>query len=75
MDQPSKSSNTTVRPQERQNEASETETAQPIPSPATDPTNPYNQEPTGDWIANERASERRNSEPGMTDRERKRRKY
>jgi len=34
-----------------------------------------NQEPTGDWVANERASDRRNSEPGITDRERKRRKY
>jgi len=51
------------------------ENTQPIASPATDPTNPHNQEPTGDWVANERASERRNSEPGMTDRERERRKY
>jgi hypothetical protein len=51
------------------------EAHQPPSSPATDPTNPHNQEPTGDRVANERASDRRNSEPGMTDRERKRRKY
>jgi hypothetical protein len=51
-----------------------TETHPPPSSPATDPTNPHNQEPTGDWTANERASDRRNSEPGLTDEERKRRK-
>ncbi len=56
-------------------EPTESDAHQPIPSPATDPTNPYNQEPTGDWVANERASDRRNSEPGITDSERKRRKY
>ncbi len=51
-----------------------TETAQPIPTPATDPTNPHNQEADGEWVANERASDRRNSEPGITDHERGRRK-
>jgi hypothetical protein len=45
--------------------------AQPVPTPATDPTNPQNQEPAGDWVANERASDRRNSEPGMTEADRK----
>jgi hypothetical protein len=53
----------------------ETEGNQPLSSPATDPTNPHNPEPTGHWVANERASDRRNSEPGMTDHERKRRNY
>ena len=56
-------------------EAARREAGQPPSSPATDPTNPHNQEPTGDWVANERASDRRNSEPGITDRERKRRTY
>ena len=54
-------------------DAAERDSHLPPSSPTTDPTNPHNQEPTGDWIANERASDRRNSEPGMTDRERKRR--
>jgi IS30 family transposase len=47
----------------------------PIAGPITDPTNPHNQEPTGHWVANERAVERRNNEPGLTDEERKRRKW
>ena len=51
------------------------QTTQPIAAPATDPTNPHNQEPTGDWVANERAAERRNNEPGLTDEERKRRRW
>jgi hypothetical protein len=46
---------------------------QPPASPGTDPTNPHNQEPTGEWVANERASDRRNAEPGMTDADRKQR--
>jgi hypothetical protein len=50
-------------------------TAQPIGSPTTDPTNPHNQEPVGDWTANERAAERRNNEPGLTDEERKQRRW
>lgn len=45
---------------------------QPIASPGTDPTSPHNQ---GDWTANERASERRNNEPGLTDEERKQRRW
>jgi hypothetical protein len=74
MDHP-KSSAAAVAPRDSQAEQMGTETAQPISSPATDPTNPHNQEPTGDWVANERAAERRNSEPGLTDAERKSRKY
>lgn len=50
-------------------------TAQPLDSPITDPTNPHNQEPVGDWTANERAAERRNNEPGLTDEERKQRRW
>ena len=50
-------------------------TTQPIATPGTDPTNPHNQEPAGDWTANERAAERRNNEPGLTDRERKQRRW
>jgi hypothetical protein len=46
---------------------------QPPSSPQTDPTNPSNQEPTGDWVANEQAAERRNDEPGLTNRERQQR--
>jgi hypothetical protein len=46
-----------------------------MPAPNSDPTNPHNQEPVGDWIANERASERRNTEPGFTDEERKQRRW
>ena len=53
----------------------DTNTTQPIASPATDPTNPHNQEPTGDWVANERAAERSNNEPGLTDQDRKQRKW
>jgi len=74
MGQP-KNSNTTAAPGDNRTEPIGTETAQPISSPATDPTNPHNQEPTGEWVANERAADRRNSEPGMTEEERKRRKY
>lgn len=51
------------------------EKTQPASSPATDPTNPHNQEPAGDWTANERAAERRNNEPGLTDSERKQRRW
>jgi hypothetical protein len=46
----------------------------PMVAPATDPTNPHNQESAGDWVANERAAERHNNEPGLTDRERRQRK-
>ena len=51
------------------------ESTRPMPAPNSDPTNPHNQEPVGDWIANERASERRNTEPGFTDEERKQRRW
>lgn len=50
------------------------ETVQPPASPGTDPTNPYNQEPTGEWIAHERASDRRNTEPGLTEADRRSRR-
>jgi hypothetical protein len=56
-------------------DASVAQRAEPIPSPGSDPTNPYRQEAVGDWVANEQASYRRNTEPGMTDRERGERKY
>jgi hypothetical protein len=45
------------------------------PAPTSDQTNPHNQEPTGDWVANGRAAERKNNEPGLTDEERKRRRW
>lgn len=51
------------------------QTEQPNAAPASDPTNPHNQEPTGDWVAHERAAERRNNEPGLTDAERKQRRW
>ena len=47
----------------------------PTPAPGKDPTNPCNQESTGDWVAGERAAERRDPEPGVTDRDRQHRKY
>jgi hypothetical protein len=40
------------------------------PSPATDPTNPCRQEATGIEVPNERASERSQDEPGLTERDR-----
>jgi hypothetical protein len=48
--------------------------ARPIATPGTDPTNPHNQESVGDWVAAERAAERHNAEPGLTDDESRRRK-
>jgi len=51
------------------------EKAKEIPAPASDQTNPHNQEPTGDWVASGRAAERKNNEPGLTDEERKRRRW
>jgi hypothetical protein len=51
------------------------QTTKPIAAPASDPTNPHNQGKTGDWAANERAAERRNNEPGLTDEERTRRRW
>jgi hypothetical protein len=42
----------------------------PAPSPGTDPTNPYNQEAAGRQVAGVRATERRENEPGLTDRDR-----
>lgn len=56
-------------------EAPDTNKTQHTGSPATDPTNPHNQEPTGDWVANERAAERSNNEPGLTDPDRKQRRW
>jgi hypothetical protein len=52
----------------------DTSKTRPMASPGTDPTNPYNQEPTGDWVANERAAERSNNEPGLTDHDRQQRR-
>lgn len=49
--------------------------AREIPAPASDQTNPHNQEPAGDWLANERAAERKNNEPGLTDEDRRRRRW
>lgn len=74
MDQP-KASRQTPAQTEKEPEAAGKENDQSVTSPATDPTNPHNQEPTGDWVANEHASDRRNNEPGMTNREREGRKY
>jgi hypothetical protein len=45
----------------------------PRPSPGTDPTNPFHQEATGEWIPAERAAERHNDEVGLTDRDRQER--
>lgn len=58
---------------EKQPETTQQSTPE-LPAPATDPTSPHNQEPTGDWVASGRAADRRNNEPGMTDEERKRRR-
>lgn len=55
--------------------ANEPQTTPEIPAPASDQTNPHNQQATGDWTANERAAERRNNEPGLTEEERKRRRW
>jgi len=73
MDQPNTSREVPARTDSKTNSPAN-EKAQPIPSPGTDPTNPVTQESTGDWVAAGRASDRRNSEPGMTDHERERRK-
>jgi hypothetical protein len=55
-------------------DATASKTTEPVGTPITDPTNPHNQEPVGDWVANERAAERKNNEPGLTDHERQQRK-
>jgi hypothetical protein len=47
-----------------------TEPTSERPSPATDPTNPCRQEATGTEVPNERATERSQDEPGLTDRDR-----
>ena len=49
--------------------------AQPVHSPGTDPTNPVTQESVGDWTASQGASERRNNEPGLTEKERQNRRW
>jgi hypothetical protein len=43
------------------------EDTEPRPAPQTDPTNPYRQEAAGVWVAAERAAERHQDEPGLTD--------
>jgi|GEM_PF-4654359 hypothetical protein len=50
-------------------------TTQEIAAPTSDPTNPHHQGPADSWAANERAAERRNNEPGLTNEERKRRRW
>jgi hypothetical protein len=40
------------------------------PSPATDPTNPFHQEATGQFVPAELGTERRVDEPGLTDADR-----
>jgi hypothetical protein len=45
----------------------------PFTTPGTDPTNPVTQESVGEWVPHEQASERRFSEPGLTDQERQQR--
>ncbi len=49
------------------------EDARPRPSPQTDPTNPWHQESVSEWVASERATERKQDEPGLTDRDREER--
>lgn len=72
MDQQSK--NDSAAQTGGQSSSAEPKSSEPWASPGTDPTNPHNQEGTGEWTAHGRASDRRNSEPGLTDRERERRK-
>jgi hypothetical protein len=60
---------------ENRPDTAESNKTQHTTSPASDPTNPYNQEPAGDWVANERATERSNNEPGLTDHDRKQRRW
>jgi hypothetical protein len=36
-------------------------------SPASDPTNPWSQESTGEWVTSEKNNEQRLAEPGMTE--------
>lgn len=62
-------------PTGNRSDASDANKTQHTSSPATDPTNPHNQEPAGDWVANERAAERHNNEPGLTDHDRKQRRW
>jgi hypothetical protein len=47
--------------------------SEPPLAPTSDPTNPHNQEEAGDWVANSRASDRRNNEPGLTNKDRQQR--
>lgn len=42
-------------------------------SPGTDPTNRYRQEAVGVFVPNEQSNERRQDEPGLTDRDRQQR--
>ncbi|MBY0228360.1 MAG: hypothetical protein K2W96_03675 [Gemmataceae bacterium] len=50
--------------------APEEREAAPRNSPQTDPTNPERQEAAGEWVAAERAAERKNDELGQTERDR-----
>ena len=49
------------------------QSSEPPLAPTTDPTNPHNQEATGDWVANSRSSDRRNNEPGLANKDRQQR--
>jgi len=43
------------------------------PSPDTDPTNPFHQEASGEWVPAEQAAERHSDEVGLTERDRQER--
>jgi hypothetical protein len=73
MDEPKTISKETTT--EKQADGRDANRTQHTASPVTDPTNPFNQEPAGDWVANERAAERSNNEPGLTDLDRKQRRW
>jgi hypothetical protein len=45
----------------------------PHAAPQTDPTNPHRQESVGEWARAEEENERRQAEPGLTDRDRQER--
>lgn len=71
MDERSRADTITERTDEKTG-ALDTNTTRPRGSPGTDPTNPHNQELTGDGVANEPTAERSNNEPGLTDRKQRR---
>lgn len=74
MNERQRSAKATTRTDEK-TPSLDTSKTRPMAAPASDPTNPYQNEPSGDWAANERAAERRNNEPGLTDGDRKQRRW